>query len=77
MDIIKYDAEADILVVKIYEDIVKDEKILDNDIVLGLNKDGEIIYIEIWDASKKGLTEALINLARERRDKIKTILEST
>jgi len=77
MNIIKYDPEADILVVKIYKGIVKDEKILDNDTILGLNKDGEIIYIEIWDASKKGLTKALINLARERKDKIKTILEST
>jgi len=77
MDIIKYDPESDILVVKIYEDIVKDEKTLDNDIIIGLNKDGEIIYIEIWDASKKGLTKALIKLARERKDKIKTILEST
>lgn len=77
MDIIRYDPEADILIIKIYDDTVKNEKILDNDIILGFNEDGDIIYIEVWDASKKGLTKALINLARERKDKIKTILEST
>ena len=76
MDIIEYDPEADILVIRLSEGEVSDEKLLDNDIVLGIGKDDEIIYIEVWDASKKGLMKTLINLARKKENKLKTILEN-
>jgi len=76
MDIIEYDPEADILVIRLSEGEVSDEKLLDNDVVLGIGKDDEIIYIEVWDASKKGLMKTLINLARKKENKLKTILEN-
>ena len=76
MDVVEYDPEADILLVKISEETVENEKLLDNDIVLGLNSKGEIVYVEVWDASKKGLTKALINLARKKKEKMKIILEA-
>jgi len=76
MDVVEYDPEADILLVKLSEETVENEKLLDNDIVLGLNSKGEIVYVEVWDASKKGLTKALINLARKKKEKMKIILEA-
>jgi len=76
MDVVEYDPEADILLVKLSEDTVENEKLLDNDIVLGLNSKGEIVYVEVWDASKKGLTKALINLAKKKKEKMKIILEA-
>jgi uncharacterized protein YuzE len=76
MDIIDYDPEADILVIRLSDGEVSDEKLLDNDIVLGMDKDDKIIYIEVWDASKKGLMKTLINLARKKENKIKTIIEN-
>ncbi len=76
MDIIEYDSEADILVIRLNEGEVSDEKLLDNDIVLGVDKDNNIIYIEVWDASKRGLMKTLINLARKKENKIKTIIEN-
>ena len=76
MDIIEYDPEADILVIRLGNGKIVDEKLLDNDIVLGVNEENKIIYIEIWDASKRGLTKTLIDLARKKRNKIKTIIEN-
>ena len=77
MDIINYDPEADILVVRLRDGKIVDEKLLDNDIVLGINEENKIIYIEIWDASKRGLTKTLVNLARKKRNIVKAIIEST
>ena len=72
-----YDPEADILVVRLRDGKIVDEKLLDNDIVLGVNEENEIVYIEIWDASKRGLTKTLVNLARKKRNIVKAIIEST
>ncbi len=55
--IIRYDPEADILVIKIAEGHLHDEVLLDNDVVIQFDKDGKIIGIEVWDASKRGLKE--------------------
>ncbi len=38
---------------------VSDEKLLDNDVVLGVDKDNNIIYVEVWDAFKEGIDEDL------------------
>ena len=46
--IIEYDPEADILVVRLRDGKIVDEKLLDNDIVLGVNEENEIVYIEVW-----------------------------
>ncbi|MHA1616714.1 MAG: DUF2283 domain-containing protein [Candidatus Njordarchaeales archaeon] len=53
-DIIWYDPEADILVIKIADGKIHDEILLDNDIVLQLDENKNIIGIEIWDVSKRG-----------------------
>ena len=55
--IIRYDPEADILVIKIAEGRLHDEVLLDNDVVIQFDEDGKIIGIEVWDASKRGLKE--------------------
>ena len=76
MNVIEYDPEADILVIRLGNGKIVDEKLLDNDIVLGVNEENKIIYIEIWDASKRGLTKTLIDLSRKKRNKIKTNIEN-
>jgi len=77
MDIIEYDPEADILVIRLENGKIIDEKLLDNDVVLGVNEENKIVYIEIWAASKRGLTKTLVNLAKKKSNIIKAIIEST
>ena len=72
--ILKYDSKADILSVKLREGEITDEKLLDNDVLMGLDKEGEPVTLEIWDASKKGLYNTLADLAHEKRDFIDTLL---
>jgi len=52
---IEYDPEADILLVRLRPGEPRDEQLLDSDVVLGIGEGGEILYIEVWDASKRGL----------------------
>ncbi|MEM1673571.1 MAG: DUF2283 domain-containing protein [Candidatus Bathyarchaeia archaeon] len=40
------------------------EELLDNDIILGYDKDGKLLHIEMMDASKKGLINTLLDLAK-------------
>ena len=68
MDIIRYDPEADILVIKIAEGKLHDEVLLDNDIVIQFDENQNIIGIEIWDASKRGL----IKVAEKLKTRSKT-----
>jgi len=67
-DIIWYDPEADILVIKIAEGELHDEVLLDNDIVIQFDENQNIIGIEIWDASKRGL----IKVAEKLKTRSKT-----
>jgi uncharacterized protein YuzE len=62
--IIRYDPEADVLVVKLREGAVADEELLDNDAVVGYDREGRVVYVEVLDASKKGLISALAELAK-------------
>ena len=71
---LKYDAKADILSIKIREGEIIDEKLLDGDILLGLNRAGDLVALEVWDASKKGLYKTLADLARENKEVIDVIL---
>lgn len=73
--ILRYDPKADILTLKLREGEIIDEKLMDNDVLLGLNKDGELVSLEVWDASKRGLLKSLTDLAREKRDVVETLLE--
>ena len=54
---------------------IKNEKLLDSDVVLGFDKQGEIVAIEVWAASKRGLLKTLADLANEKREIAKTILK--
>ncbi|MEM3815236.1 MAG: DUF2283 domain-containing protein [Candidatus Bathyarchaeia archaeon] len=71
---IKYDPDVDILVLRIREGELANEELLDNDIILGYDKDGKLLYVEVMDASKKGLINTLLDLAKNRKEAAKLIL---
>lgn len=73
--VLRYDPKADILTLKLREGAIIDEKLLDNDVLLGFNENGELVSLEVWDASKRGLLKSLTDLAREKRDVVETLLE--
>ncbi len=66
--IIKYDAEADVLTVKVKEGALADEELLDNDVIVGCDKSGKLVSLEILDASKKGLLNAFVALAQSKKE---------
>jgi uncharacterized protein YuzE len=72
--IINYDSEADVLVLKLREGSLIDEELLDDDVVLGYDGDGRVVSMEILDASRKGLLNVLIELAKARREAVELIL---
>jgi len=74
---IKYDPKADILAVKLREGAIKEEKLLDSDVVLGFDEEGELVALEIWDASKRGLLKTLADLANQKREVVETLLKRT
>lgn len=57
--IIHYDEEADVLLVQVREGKVRREILLDEDIVIGVDERGNVLYVEVWDASERGLGELL------------------
>ena len=71
---IKYDPDVDVLVLRIRQGELANEELLDNDIILGYDKDGKLLYVEVIDASKKGLINTLLDLAKNRKDAAKLIL---
>jgi len=73
--VLKYDSKADILSVKLREGAISDEKLLDSDVLIGLDKNGEMVALEVWDASKKGLYKTLVDLANEKRELVDTLLD--
>lgn len=75
--ILKYDPKADILAIKLKEGAIKNEKLLDNDVVLGYDVNAELVALEIWDASKRGLLKSLTDLAYEKREVVETLLKRT
>ncbi|MGY0287340.1 MAG: DUF2283 domain-containing protein [Candidatus Methanodesulfokora washburnensis] len=72
--IIKYDPEADVLVIKLKEGSLVDEELLDNDVILGYDSKGNIASMEILDASRKGLMSALFELAKSRKKEARFLL---
>ena len=72
--IVRYDLEADVLALKVREGALADEELLDNDVVLGYDNEGKMVSVEILDASKKGLLNALFELARSGKDAVKHLL---
>ena len=54
-----------------------DEKLLDSDILLGFDEEGEPVVLEVWDASKRGLMKTLKDLANEKRGVVDTLPENS
>jgi len=76
MDVVlKYDVKADILTMKLREGAIKDERLLDSDVLLGFDKKGELVALEVWAASKRGLLKTLKDLADEKREVVEALLQ--
>ena len=60
---------------KLREGEIADEKLLDSDVLMGLDKEGELVALEIGDASKRGLYKNLVDLAHEKRDLVNILLD--
>jgi len=73
--IIKYDPDADVLVLKVREGALVNEELLDNDVVLGYDCNGKIVSVEVLDASRKGLLNALLELAKSKKDAAKLLFD--
>lgn len=73
--VLKYDPKADILAMKLREGAVKDERLLESDVVLGFDENGELVALEVWDASKRGLLKSLTDLAHEKKDVVEALLK--
>ena len=73
--VIRYDPKSDILAMKLREGAIKDEKLLDSDVVLGFDETGELVALEVWDASKRGLLKSLKDLANEKREIVEAMLK--
>jgi len=73
--VLRYNPKADILALKLREGEIVDERLLDSDVLLGLDEGGEIVALEVWDASKRRLLKSLTDLAREKRDVVDALLE--
>jgi len=54
---------------------VREDKLLDNDIVLSLNEKGELAQIQVMGALRKGLLKIVATLLT-KEPKIKAIIES-
>lgn len=75
MDVVlKYDAKADILSMKLKEGAIQNERLLDSDVLLGFDEKGELVALEVWAASKRGLLKSFKDLANEKRDVVEAIL---
>ncbi len=66
--VVKYYPDADVLVIELSSEPIADEELLDNDIVIGYNREGKIVRIEILDASRRGLLDAVKQLLVHRVD---------
>jgi len=61
--------------VKLGEGEIADEKLLDGDVLMGLDQSGELVALKAWDASRRGLYKTLVDLAIEKRDLVDTLLD--
>jgi len=66
---LRYFEEEDILYIQTAPGRVHDQTLLDDDILLSYGKKGELVSIEVWHASKRGLAEAIIAASRRAKAK--------
>jgi len=72
--VLRYDTKADILSVKLRDGEIADETLLDSDVLIGVDEAGELVALEVCDASKRGLYKTLIDLAKEKRELVNALL---
>jgi len=66
--VVRYYPDADALVAELSDEPIVDEELLDNDIVVSYGRSGKVVRIEILDASRRGLLEAVKQLLTHRTD---------
>jgi uncharacterized protein YuzE len=71
--IVQHGPEADVQILKVREGALVNEELLDNDGILGYDE-GRVVSVEIPDASKKGLMNSLLELAKFRRETVEHLL---
>ena len=66
---IEYDPEADVLTINIARvSRVKEDELLDNDVVLSYDEKGRLVQLQVLDASKRGLLDVLAEVLSRRPD---------
>jgi len=64
------------LTINLVDDVkVVEDRLLDNDIVVSFNENGEVVQIQILDASKRGLVKALISVAKSKKHLLSKIIK--
>jgi len=67
--VIEYDPEADVLTINIARvSRVKEDELLDNDVVLSYDEKGRLVQLQVLDASKRGLLDVLAEVLSRRPD---------
>ncbi|MGB9683475.1 MAG: DUF2283 domain-containing protein [Candidatus Bathyarchaeales archaeon] len=69
---VEYDRESDILYIKFKDAEIVDTQMLSEDAYIDLDKDGNLVGIEIWKASQN----AILPISKDIAEKLKLILES-
>jgi len=77
MDIVlKYYSDVDILVVELGGGSIVDEEWLDSDVVVGYDRSGRVVRVEVHNALKRGLLNVIEEFAEARRDVVEHILKA-
>jgi len=69
---VEYDRESDILYIKFKDSNITETQMLSEDAYIDVDKDGNLVGIEIWKASQN----AILPISRDIAEKLKLILES-
>jgi len=69
---VEYDRDSDILYIKFRDSEIKDTQMLSEDAYMDLDKDGNLVGIEIWKASQN----AILPISKDIAEKLKLILKS-
>jgi len=75
--VLKYYPDADILVIELGGGSIVDEGWLDNDVVVGRDRSGKVVRVEVHNALKRGLLNVVKELAEARRGVVGHMLKAT